>query len=71
MAIFKKSPRKRNSHETSGMKKFFIGLLLVLFAAAILGGFWLLSQMGPKDVDFRNLNLNVEIPESVKALQET
>jgi hypothetical protein len=70
MAIFKKSPRNRMPHETSGVKKFFIGLFIVLLAVAILFGFWFLSQLGPKDVDFRNFDYNIEVPESVKALQQ-
>jgi hypothetical protein len=70
MAIFKKSSRKYMPHETSGVKKFLIGLLIVLLAAAILGGAWFLSQLGPKDVDFRNMVFDTEISESVKAIQQ-
>jgi hypothetical protein len=66
MAIFKKSSRKHASYESSGVKKFFIGLLIVLLAAAILGGFWFLSQLGPRDVDYREIDYNSDIPESVK-----
>jgi len=69
MAIFKKSSHRHLSHETSGVKKFFIGLLIVLLALAILGGFWFLSQLGPKDVDFRDFQYRVEVPDSIKALQ--
>ncbi|MGZ0707868.1 SUMF1/EgtB/PvdO family nonheme iron enzyme [Coraliomargarita sp. W4R53] len=70
MAIFKKSSDRHLPHETSGVKKFFIGLLIVLLALAVLGGFWFLSQLGPKNVDFRNFDYSLEVPESVKALQE-
>jgi hypothetical protein len=70
MAIFKKSHRKHMPHETSGVKKFFIGLFIVLLAVSILGGFWFLSQLGPKDVDFRNLDYSTEVPAEVKALQQ-
>jgi hypothetical protein len=70
MAIFKKSSRRHLSHESSGIKKFFIGLLIVLLALAILGGFWFLSQLGPRDVDFRDIDYSAEVPESVKALQQ-
>ncbi|NBB78022.1 MAG: SUMF1/EgtB/PvdO family nonheme iron enzyme [Verrucomicrobia bacterium] len=69
MAIFKKSFRKRYPHESSGLKKFFIGLLVFCLAMAVLGGFWLLSQLGPKEVDFRELSVDREIPEAVQALQ--
>jgi hypothetical protein len=70
MAIFKKSSRRHLSHETSGLKKFFLGILIVCVAALILGGFWSLSQLGPRDVDFREVKLTMEIPAEVKRLQE-
>lgn len=69
MAIFKKSPRRHHSHEPSGLKKFFFGLLILLCALAILGGFWFLSQLGPKDIDFRDIDFSREVSEEVKALQ--
>jgi hypothetical protein len=69
MANFKKSSHRHLPHETSGVKKFFFGLLIVVLALAILGGFWFLSQLGPKDVDFRDFDYSVEVPDSVKALQ--
>ena len=70
MAIFKKSTRKLLPHETSGTKKFFIGLLISLIALAVLGGFWFLSQLGPKDVDFRDFNYNIEVLDSIKAIEQ-
>ncbi|WPJ94167.1 SUMF1/EgtB/PvdO family nonheme iron enzyme [Coraliomargarita algicola] len=70
MANFKKSSHRHLPHASSGIKKFVIGLLIVVLALAILAGFWFLSQLGPKDVDYRDLNYSVEVPESVKALQE-
>ena len=70
MAIFKKSSRKLLPHETSGVKKFFKRLLVVVAALAVLGGFWFLSQFGPKDVDFRNFDYTVELSDSIKAIQE-
>ncbi|TVP77039.1 MAG: hypothetical protein EA353_11160 [Puniceicoccaceae bacterium] len=69
MAIFKKSFRKRYPHESGGPKKFLIGLLLACLSIAVLAGFWFLSQLGPKQVDYRQLLTNFEIPESAKALQ--
>ena len=69
MAIFKKSPRRHHSHEPSGLKKFFFGLLILLCALAILGGFWFLSQLGPKDIDFRDIDFSQEVSEETKALQ--
>ena len=70
MAIFKKSSRKLLPHETSGAKKFFKGLLVALIAVVVLGGFWFLSQLGPKDVDFRNFDFTVELSDSIKAIQQ-
>ncbi|RCL34244.1 MAG: hypothetical protein DBX01_04630 [Puniceicoccaceae bacterium] len=70
MAIFKKSSRKLLFREKSGVKKFFKGLLLLVIALCVLGGFWVLSQLGPKDVDFRNLDFNVEPSDSIKAIQQ-
>ena len=70
MAIFKKSSRKLLFREKSGVKKFFKVLLLLVIALCVLGGFWVLSQLGPKDVDFRNLDFNVEPSDSIKAIQQ-
>ena len=70
MAIFKKSIRKRLPHETSGTIKFFRGLLISVIALTVLGGFWVLSQLGPKDVDFRDFNYNMEVVDSIKAIQQ-
>jgi hypothetical protein len=69
MAIFKKSPRKRRSYEKSGIKKILIAVSITMLALAILAGFWFLSKLGPKDVDFRDFESNTVIPDSVKALQ--
>ncbi len=70
MPIFKKPSRKLLFRERSGVKKFFKGLLLLVIALCVLGGFWVLSQLGPKDVDFRNFDFNVELSDSIKAIQQ-
>ena len=70
MAIFKKSTRKSLPHETSGTKEFLRGLLISVIALTVLGGFWFLSQLGPKDVDFRDFNYNMEVLDSIKAIQQ-
>lgn len=70
MAIFKKSSQRHLPHETSGLKKFVLTLLIVGLAALILGGFWFLSQLGPKNVDFRDFKPNAAVSESVQALQK-
>ncbi|MDQ8207178.1 SUMF1/EgtB/PvdO family nonheme iron enzyme [Coraliomargarita sp. SDUM461003] len=69
MAKFKKSSKRHLPHQSNGIKKFVFGLLIVVLALAVLGGFWFLSQLGPKDVDYRNFDYSLEVPESVKALQ--
>ena len=70
MAIFKKYSRPLLPHETSGIKKFFTGLLIAAIALAVLGGFWFLSQLGPKDVDFRGSDFKLEVSDSIKAIQQ-
>ena len=70
MAIFKKSSRKLLPHETSGAEKLFKRLLVALITVVVLGGFWFLSQLGPKDVDFRNFDFTVELSDSIKAIQQ-
>lgn len=70
MAIFKQSSRRRPSYEPSPLKKCFLAALAFGAGALALIGFWWLSQLGPKDVDFRELNLSGEVPEEVKQLQQ-
>lgn len=70
MAIFKKPSRKLLLHETSGVKKFFKGLLVVVTTLVVLGGFWFLSKLGPKDVDFRDSDFTVELSDTIKAIQQ-
>jgi hypothetical protein len=70
MAIFKKSSRQLLLHATSGIRKFFTGLLIAAIAVAVLGGFWFLSQLGPKDVDFRGSDFKLEVSDSIKAIQQ-
>ena len=70
MAIFKKSTRNPLPHETSGTKKFLRGLLISVIALTVLGGFWFLSQLGPKDVDYSNFSYDMEVLDSIKAIQQ-
>ncbi|HKK17645.1 MAG TPA: SUMF1/EgtB/PvdO family nonheme iron enzyme, partial [Opitutales bacterium] len=70
MAIFKKKHRPRLPHETSPLKKFLLGFLIVALAALILGGFWFLSKMGPRDVDYREMAVTEEVSEDLLALEE-
>lgn len=70
MAKLKNRQRPRLPHESSPLRKGLIALLFIVAAVMVLGGFWLLSKMGPRDVDFRDLNTGVEISEDVLALNE-
>ncbi len=70
MAIFKQSSHKRLSHESGPLKKFLFVVLVLGACALVLVGFWFLSQLGPKDVDFRELDLSGDVPEEVKQLQQ-
>jgi hypothetical protein len=44
-------------------------LAFLLAAALVLGGLWLLTRMGPQQVDYRELRTAAEVPEEVRALQ--
>ena len=70
MAIFKKSTCKILPIEISGAKKVFRGLLISAIALTVLVGFWFLSQLGPKDIDYRDFSYDMEILDSIKAIQQ-
>ncbi len=65
----KSRKRRRFSHESSPLRSFIKFLAVVVLALAILLGFWFLSQMGPKSVDYRTLELTAEIPPEALALR--
>ena len=70
MAKFKNKSRPRLPNETGPLRKFVVVLLVLVLTALVLGGFWLLSKMGPRNVDYRELAANAEVPEEVLALNE-
>ena len=70
MVHLKKSSPSRRSHETSGLKRFMVALLIFSASAGVLALFWFLSQLGPKEVDYRKLSTNVEISVEAKAMRE-
>jgi len=47
--------RPRLPHESSPLKKFFVVCSILALALLVLGGFWFLSKMGPRDVDYREV----------------
>jgi len=70
MAIFKKKRRFRLPHESSPLRKFLVVGAIVALASLVLGGFWLLSRMGPRDVDYREVALVGEVTEEVLQYKE-
>ena len=70
MAIFKKNHRPRLSHESSPLKKFLLVGSIITCAALVLGGFWLLSKMGPRDVDYREIAVVGDVTEELLELKE-
>jgi tetratricopeptide (TPR) repeat protein len=70
MVHLKKSSPSRRSHETSGLKRIMLAILIFLGCAGVLALFWFLSQLGPKQVDYRALNTKVEISAETKAMRE-
>lgn len=72
MAIFKKSLLKPLSILARVLKKYLFSLLMISLGAFIFGGFWFLSQLGPKDVDFSEIKPRAEVSEAAKVfLQES
>ncbi|MGB0409585.1 MAG: SUMF1/EgtB/PvdO family nonheme iron enzyme [Opitutales bacterium] len=70
MALFKNNKRFRLPHETSPLRHTLFVVLIVVLALLVLGGFWLLSQMGPKKVDYNKLSTHEEVPQDLLALKK-
>lgn len=70
MVNLKKSPSRRRSRNTGGLKRFMFVLLILVGCVGVLAFFWFLSQLGPKEVDYRSLNTTVEISDEAKLLLE-
>ena len=72
MAIFKKSLQKPLSKLVRALKKYLFSLLMISLGVSIFGGFWFLSQLGPKNVDFSEIKPRAEVSEAAKTfLQES
>ncbi len=72
MAIFKNSLQKPLSKLTRALKKYLFSLLMISLGVSIFGGFWFLSQLGPKNVDFSEIKPRAEVSEAAKTfLQES
>ena len=66
-----KNRRKyRHSHEPHPLKPLLTWLSILLSAGAVLGGFWFLSKLGPRDVDYRDIQVATELAEGISALRE-
>lgn len=70
MAKFKKQSRPRQPHESNPLRKLFFVCLILLLAVVVLGGFWFLSKMGPRDVDYRDVVMVDEITDELLALRD-
>lgn len=70
MAKLKKKHRPRLPHESSPLKKVLLACLVLSLAALVLGGFWFLSKMGPREVDYREVDLSGEVTEDLLALKD-
>lgn len=66
----KRRPKYRHPHEPHPLKPLFVGLFIIVCAGVVLGGFWFLSKMGPRDVDYRDIQVSTEVPEDVAVLRE-
>jgi hypothetical protein len=70
MPLFKRLFRRRIGGEPSGLQKALFGLLILCLAAGFLVGAWFLSQLGPRDIDFQNFQVDTAISEADRQLQE-
>jgi hypothetical protein len=68
MAKFKK--KHRLPHESHPLKKYLVWFVVFILAALILGGAWFLSTMGPKDVDYRDVEDTVDVSEETLAFKK-
>ena len=68
MVKLKRSPSQRPS-ETGGLKRFVVVLFIFLGCVGVLASFFLLSKLGPKQVDYNSLISNTEMPAEAKALR--
>lgn len=65
----KNSRRHRLPHERSPLKTVAFVLGAILLCAGVLAGFWLLSKMGPQDVDYSVINESPEVSEELAQMQ--
>lgn len=77
MAVFKKSSRSRSSrpfYKRSRFRRRFLPVLAVVAALSVLGGFWFLSQLGPKKINYQRDASSVDeqpaTAEEVEALRQ-
>ena len=70
MAKFKQKSRPRLPHEPSPLRRFLVVVLVLSLAVLVIGGFWFLSKMGPRDVDYREVAALSEVPEELLAYKK-
>lgn len=67
MGIFKKSS---HSHDSSVLRRILYAVLILVICGLVLGGFWFLSMLGPKEVDYYDVQLEEQnISEEIKELE--
>ena len=70
MPLFKKKSLSRRPHERKLLRQCLFAISVLLLACLVLGGFWLLSNLGPREVDFDNLVIDVEVSDELLVFKE-
>ncbi len=62
--------RRRLPHEKSLFQRLLIIFGVILLCAAVLAGFWLLTKLGPQQVDYSKVDMSVGVSEEALASKE-
>lgn len=63
----KKTRRHRAPYEAGPLKRFMLVFGALFLCFGVLAGFWFLSSMGPKPVDYSTLDVGEAVPEEYLA----
>ncbi|MGB0743813.1 MAG: SUMF1/EgtB/PvdO family nonheme iron enzyme [Opitutales bacterium] len=64
-----KSRPRRRSHERGPLQKPILLVVILILALSVLGGFWFLSKLGPRDVDYLEVDILDGITDEMLALR--